>query len=388
MTICKIQQRCSLCSYVNQDYAHSLETKFQQGLSVLAPFIKDAIALPPKPAPRPLHYRCSVKLAVRANPNQKGSRFLVGMYQPGTHHVGPSMTRCSVQHEKINALLADLIPLLVNSPLKPWDEIRLEGDLKYLAIRISQHNEEIMLTFVVSHLRDTASYLTLVHELVERNHQIKVSYLNIDTKTDNAIFGSSSVLLWGEGSLREQLLGLDFHLGPTSFFQINPYQAQIAYQTMLDLAGQSKSGSVAWDLYCGIGPIAMLLTQQGYRVIGIEENPQAVNDAVANATRNNLNVSFLSGRVETTLASLPAWATKPSWIIANPARTGIAPAAREVLKKQLAADSKCAMLYLSCNIETLARDLQDLEKSGRRLKQITAFDMFAQTNKLEWLASL
>ena len=146
----------------------------------------------------------------------------------------------------------------------------------------------------------------------------------------------------------------------------------------------SAARAVAWDLYCGIGPISLLLARQGYRVLGIEENPKAVRDAVENAKRNRLtNASFVSGRVENILPMLPTWAIAPSLIIANPARTGIASAARQTIN-----GLACRILYLSCNIETLVRDLGDLTASGRRVRHVTAFDMFAQTDNLEWLIYL
>ena len=132
-------------------------------------------------------------------------------------------------------------------------------------------------------------------------------------------------------------------------------------------------------------PISMLLAQTGFKVLGIEENPQAIDDAKVNLKRNDLvdKVSFISGRVEDTHEKIPSWASSPSLIVCNPSRRGIAERTRTFLTRKLH-DEKAIFVYVSCEVESMVRDICDLIKSGHTLRQLEAFDMFAQTDKLEW----
>ncbi len=378
---CPQKKACGLCVHVNDNYEANLEAKYQAGLSYLALQAEQTIAI--AGAPQPLGYRAAVKVAVRPGLGKK--RFSIGLFAPGTHRIGPPMYRCPIQASDLNPLLKDLEDLLETSLLRPYSDESKSGDLKYLALRQSLHNKGIMLTFVVHQNTSQSLYETMAAKLVAAGHKLAAVYLHHNPSTGNAIFANSeSKLIWGQERLNEEVCGIKFRLSPTSFFQINPSQAAVIYQQIQDLAREGAS-QVAWDLYCGMGPIAMLLAKKGFQAWGIEENPQAIADAKENAELNGLvSLMFTAGKVEDCLANPPANAAKPHVVIANPARAGLAPAVRAALVK-----ASCQrLIYLSCNLTTLKRDLADLTAQGFHLDRIQAFDMFAQTDKLEWLAVL
>ena len=157
------------------------------------------------------------------------------------------------------------------------------------------------------------------------------------------------------------------------------------------IAGQpSRAATVAWDLYCGTCQISLILARLGYRVLGIEENAKAVEDAAENARRNKLEEKsqFLASRVEDAQRLIPAWAKSPDLIVVNPSRRGLADSTRKHLKELLAQHPKARFIYVSCEVETLSRDLKELTQSGFALRQIEPFDMFPQTDNMEWLAVL
>src|SRR5690606_25815970 len=130
-------------------------------------------------------------------------------------------------------------------------------------------------------------------------NRIVSAYMNVHDENNNAIFSDESTLLHGSRRLRETICDLTFEISPTSFFQVNPWIAQQAYRRIQQHAGSGSNG-VAWDLYCGVGQISLALSQQGYRVLGIEQNPQATRDAQSNAVLNDLQpqLHFIAGRVE------------------------------------------------------------------------------------------
>ena len=399
-TTCAIKAQCGSCVYVNTNYGESLRKKFELGMSVLknAGVIETAQILDPLPSPTPLGYRSYFKLAVRpATSAQKAAaereglnrRFAIGLFEPGTHKVSVDMRDCPVHTRPLTNLLKSLEAEVENSPIQPWNETTKTGDLRYIAARAAHLTGEVMLTFVMANPHKN-ELVKLVNRLRRMGHKINSAYMNINNTTGNAIFGSESVLLAGTASLRERVCDLDIEISPLAFFQVNPWQANNLYRRVEMHAGRARSGEVAWDLYTGTGQMALLLARSGYKSLGIEEVESATVDATRNAQRNNLSdrAKFVAARVEDSESLVPEWAQTPKVIVVNPSRRGLHEGARSHLTHVLRSQPNSKFIYVSCDVETLARDLKALTTSGYRVRQVEAFDMFAQTDKLEWLAVL
>jgi len=387
---------CGTHSSIDGNYEQSLKDKYNaalqkfrdqgllEGVSVI-----DAVA-----SPRSTGYRTHAKLAVRRAKERAikaihEDRFAIGLFQPQTHEVVP-IKNCPMHRESINRLLPDLQAELEASSLQPYCEETHTGDLRYIAIRASHLTEEVMLTFVTLEETAKVELKAMILRLRQKEHTIVAAFQNVNPNRTNVIFGSLTKKLVGADGLRESLCGLTFEIAPTSFFQVNPWQASLIYRRVEQLAGQRSNAAVAWDLYCGTGQISLLLAQQGFRPLGIEENPQAIHDAEANIIRNGLKITpppaFIAGRVEDLDGCFPEWAEKPELIVANPSRKGLAPAARELVLNGLNQRPGSRLIYISCEGETLIRDLLELTKAGHKLLQLECFDMFPYTEKLEWLA--
>jgi 23S rRNA (uracil1939-C5)-methyltransferase len=410
---CGIKAACGSCQFVNTDYKTGLAQKYQDALKVLrtSGAVEQARLLPPVPAPKPLGYRSLFKLAVRPQSSPKPptitasgeavpDRFAIGLYEPGSHKVVP-MDDCPLHTPPLRRLLKDLRWELNKSAITAYDEAARTGQLRYLAARSAHLTGEIILTFVLNSSPDAATstaekaeFKRLVDVLRRKEHKINSAHVNYNAETGNAIFGATTVRIAGSDRLRERLCDLDFEVGPTSFFQINPWQAVNLYRRVEQMAGlpsaDGQATPVAWDLYCGTGQISLMLARAGYRVLGIEENPGAVADAEANARKNKLQdqASFVAARVEDSHDSLPQWAQQPSLIVANPSRRGLAETTRHYLADLLRRNPQSRFVYVSCEVETLARDLKILVESGFVVRQVEPFDMFPQTAKLEWLVVL
>lgn len=388
---CKIKDECGSCAYINDDYQECLVKKHKAGLDIIreAGVMGYAKALPPVASPRPKAYRAVTKLAVRKNQSKMGDRFEVGLFAPASHKV-IDVTQCPLHVASIGRAYRALKVILEETKLEPWDERTLTGDLKYIVLRAAHLTDELMLTFVVT--RPLKKELRqIVSRLRETEHNIHAAHMNINETTGNAIFSGRTEKISGGDKLREALCGLDFRISPTAFFQVNPWQAENLYRRVESIVGASLSGDdIAWDLYCGMGQIGMLLAKQGYRVLGIEENPKAIEDAKENAKLNGLEdkMEFVVGRVEDVGENLTIEKKAPSVIVVNPSRRGLAEDVRKVLAARLEENPQTTFVYVSCDINTLARDLKDLTATGHKLRQIESFDMFAQTDKLEWLAVL
>jgi 23S rRNA (uracil1939-C5)-methyltransferase len=387
LTTCMHKKACGGCRYVNNDYKSSLDTKYNAGLAELesAGLLKGLKILPPVPSPRPLGYRTLFKLAVRPG---FGRKFAIGLFQPGTHRVGPSMETCPVHVSALTRMLRDLQTELETSSLTPFDENAGEGDLRYLVARASHLTGEIQLTFVVTKPQKV-ELTRIVGRLKSLGHKIASSHMNINADSGNAIFGKETVRIGGTDGLRERINDLGYEISPTSFFQINPWQAAQLYNRVAEFAGPAPSSSaVAWDLYCGNGQIAMTLAKSGWRVLGIEENTAAAASALLNAERNELDskITIHAARVEDSEKDIPKWASTPSLIVVNPSRRGLHENARSMLAHMLRLNPSTRFIYVSCDVTTLKRDLAFLVESGCRVRHVEGFDMFAQTDQMEWLA--
>lgn len=391
---CKIKEDCGACLYINGDYKKSLDIKYQAGLDLLKETgLLDKTELqPPVPSPKVLGYRCSAKLAIRRNPNPKSNdgserRFAIGLFRPQSHDI-VDIDHCPLHKDATNRLIADLRNELEQSTLTPYDEETNTGDLRYIAIRQAHTTDDAMITFVLREESHRTEFRNMILKLRNMGHKIVSAHININPDKTNTIFGSLCKRIIGVDRLREHICDLSFEIGPTSFFQVNVWQAENIYRRVEQLAGQSLLNEVAWDLYCGTGQISMLLANAGYRTLGIELNPQAVRDAQRNVVTNHIEnpPSFMAGRVEDESDSMPSWATSPKLIVINPSRKGIVPEVRKVIREKLNADSSCRFIYVSCEIETMARDLADIIGENSSLKQVEAYDMFPYTDKMEWIA--
>lgn len=399
-TNCAIKIECGSCKFVNTNYGESLRLKFNEGVGVLrnANVIDVAQILDPMPSPTPLAYRSYFKLAVRpASAAQVAAalkvgqtrRFAIGLFEPGTHNISIDMTSCPIHTKPLAALLVDLQKEIESSTLEPYNEAQRSGDLRYVAARSAHLTGEIMLTFVVKNPQKF-ELIRVINRLRRLGHKINSAHMNINTGTGNAIFGDETTLLAGTPGLRERICDLDIEISPLAFFQVNPWQAQNLYRRVEIHAGRGRESDTAWDLYSGTGQIALILGRAGFKTLGIEEIEAAAADASLNAQRNKLSdrVRFISARVESSETLLPQWALNPKLIVVNPSRRGLHETARSHLAHILRANASTKLIYVSCDVETLARDLKALSGSGHKVRQIEAFDMFAQTDKLEWIAVL
>ena len=399
-TSCAIKDQCGACIYVNTNYGESLRKKFDAGVAILksAGVLESTQILDPLPSPTPLGYRSNFKLAVRpySQPTKAATtgspaprRFSIGLFEPGTHRVTVDLTNCPVHTKPLSDLLKDLQCEIELCPIEPFNETTGLGDLRYIAARSSHLTGEIMLTFVVNQPQKY-ELIKLVNRLRRLGHKINSAHMNINSSKGNAIFGQEVILLAGNPALRERICDLDIEIGPLSFFQVNPWQASNLYRRVETHAGRGQAGDAAWDLYTGTGQIALLLARSGYRALGVEEIVSATSDAAINAQRNKLqaNATFLAAKVEDFESLVPQWATQPKVIVVNPSRRGLHEGARSHLAHLLRTHQQAKFIYVSCEVETLARDLKALTLSGHKVRQVEAFDMFAQTDKLEWLAVL
>ena len=194
--------------------------------------------------------------------------------------------------------------------------------------------------------------------------------------------GGETELVWGEAELPERLGELDLRISAQAFFQTNTEMAELLYGVVGEYAGL-RGWERVYDLYCGIGTIALTLARRAGEVWGIELVEQAVADAIASARRNEVaNVHFFAGDTRLALPELVARAGRPDVLIVDPPRAGLS---RKVLRR-IVESSPRRIVYVSCNPTTLAPNAAELVEAGWTLKKVRPVDMFPQTHHIECVA--
>ncbi len=389
---CSIKDLCRICPYVNLDYDSSLSEKSDKELAMLkkAGLLEKARVHRSISSPRKLGFRTVFKLAVRRNPEGKGAgRFRLGLFDPGTHSIGPELTPCPLHHPILRKLLKEIHIVLNESGLEPYEERDQSGDLRYVIARTNQTGDQLMVTWVVNRsLR--GQILKLTENLKQRGLPMDVSAMNVNSDPGNSIWGKETVLLTERNFIEEKMMGLSFHFGPTSFFQVNPWQAENIYLRIEHMARKLEQRECAWDLFAGVGTISCVLGRLFKRTASLEENIEATTFAQKNAGLNHLEnkLQILSGLVEKQGGEFPVELQTPDLIVANPSRRGIHQQGRDLIVSALKKKPGSEFIYLSCDGDSFRRDLSYFKANGISLAELQGFDMHAQSAQMEWLGRL
>jgi len=196
--------------------------------------------------------------------------------------------------------------------------------------------------------------------------------------------GGETELVWGELQLPERVCELDLRISPEAFFQTNTEMAEVVYAHAMqyaDLEGWER----VYDLYSGIGTIALSLAPRAGELWGIELIEDAVADAIAGAQRNEVtNARFFAGDVRAALPELVGRAGRPDLIVVDPPRAGLS---KKVVRRIIEAAPK-RLVYVSCNPTTLAPNAAELVHAGFTLAKVQPIDQFPQTPHVECVALL
>jgi 23S rRNA (uracil1939-C5)-methyltransferase len=196
--------------------------------------------------------------------------------------------------------------------------------------------------------------------------------------------GGETELVWGDAQLPERLGELDLRISPEAFFQTNTEMAEVLYGIVAEYAALEGWERV-YDLYCGIGTIALTLAPRAGELWGIEIVEQAVADAIATAKRNEVrSASFFAGDARLALPELIKRAGRPDVVVVDPPRAGLS---QKVVRRIIDASPK-RIVYVSCNPTTLAPNAAQLVEAGWRLVRVRPVDMFPQTPHVECVALL
>lgn len=376
---CIVADKCGGCQWQQVSYEYQLEVKRNlvvQALERIGKFPNPAVDSV-LAAPSPLAYR---NKATYPLVRSQSGQVQAGYYQKGSHQL-INLNQCPIQDERLNPLLAEVKQDIQQRGWGIYDETHHRGKVRHLGLRIGRRTGEMLLTLIAKD-RNLAGIEEQAQTWLERYPGLVGVALNINGDRTNAIFGSETIGIAGQPCLHETFAGLTFQIRPDTFFQVNTETAEALLQAVMEelhLQGQE----VLVDAYCGIGTLTLPLARKVKQAIGLEVQPEAIEQAALNAALNEIdNVTFQIGIVEQTLPSL---AIQPDVVLLDPPRKGCEPAVLQTLLEM----NVDRIVYMSCNPATLARDLKTLCESGQyHLHRVQPADFFPQTSHVECAAFL
>ena len=307
---------------------------------------------------------------------------VLGFHRAGAFDKILNISHCWLQSDPSNDLRNTLKELAIEQGLSFYDARANEGFARNVIIRLTDIGELMVIMSVQEN--DQEKITRLLDAVLEKFPQITSLFYCVNPKVNDYILDLDFVQYHGKAYIEEQLGHVRFRIGPKSFFQTNTSQAKRLYDIVVDFA-DLKGDENVYDLYTGLGSIALYVAQSCRQVVGIEEIKEAIDDANINAELNGIeNAVFYAGDVKDILT--PAFAEKhgkPDLLITDPPRAGMHPKVVEMLL-QLEAPR---MIYVSCNPATQARDLKGLSEKYKVLK-VQPVDMFPHTHHVESVALL
>lgn len=373
---CVYARKCGGCQYQGMEYSKQLKTKQQQVEELVGDMVRVEPILGME---QPFYYRNKVTATFDRLSN---GTIISGVYKEGTHEV-VNITECQIEDKRADAIVQDIKGLLRSFKIKTYDEDSGYGLLRHIMVRTGHVSGEVMVVLVLASpiLPSKNNFVKAIRKL---HPEISTIVLNINERRTSMVLGKRNVNLYGRGFIEDTLCGLTFRISPSSFYQINSVQTEVLYQKAMEYAKLTGKERVL-DAYCGIGTIGMVAAKQAAEVIGVELNASAVKDAITNAKRNEMkHITFYNRDASEFMMEMAEKGEKADVVFMDPPRAG----STEAFMDAVAVLSPKRVVYVSCNPETLARDLKYFAKKGYAAKKCQPVDMFPYTDDVETVVLL
>ena len=377
---CKWYRSCGGCQLQHADYAMQCRIKSMlvgDALRRIGGF-ELSVDVPVEPSPSEWGYRNKASFPVRA----AGARGRVGFFKSGSHEIVP-IDSCPVIGSRANALYAVLKKMIEDGRFCCYDEGKSEGWLRHVVIRSAGIYEELLLLLVVAAkpVGEALASLEALYDFLKLDFpELRGLALNVNPDEGNVILGSETFTVKGEDCLTERLGAFRLDYDSTSFFQANPRQAEKLFEYASSLVG----GKIV-ELYCGVGALTAFFAGKSSSIKAVEQWPSAVALARENGKRNRVEpLEVIEGDAAKAIDG--GLLDGADCVVVDPPRTGCE---KSVIDAVIAAGVP-AVLYVSCDPATLARDAKLLCENGYALDEgsLRAFDMFPQTAHVETVALL
>lgn len=379
---CPVYRLCGGCCYRHITYEEELRIKERRIRDALERIggIKEPPLEPIIGAKSRDGYRNKALLPLGPAP---GGGVELGFYARNSHRIVPCES-CRLQPPEFAMAMAAFREWAKEYGDPVYDEAAHSGRMRRLFLRKGEETGEIMACVVVNgnglhHERE------LAEAMGRRVPGLRSLVINSNTERTNVALGRRCRTVWGRDSIRDRLCGLEFEISPLSFYQVNRAQTERLYGLAAEFAAPEEGAapdkdSLVLDLYCGTGTIGLSMAGRAGRLIGVEVQPQAVENARENARRNHIeNAEFICGDAARAAEELRNRGERPQVVILDPPRKGCGPA----LVETVASMGPQRVVYVSCDPATLGRDLKEFRGRGYEVLRCRGVDMFPGTGHVE-----
>ena len=379
--VCSIFPACGGCMYQTMPYEEQVKMKEGQIRRIMDPVVKGEYLFEGvKHSPKEFHYRNKMEFSF--GDEFKDGPLSLGLHKKGSTYDVLTAGDCQLVHEDMDKILLCVLNYFKERNVSYYKKMQHVGYLRHLLLRRGDTTGEILVNLVTT-TQEEYDLTPLVEELLALELEGKiVGILHIlNDSLSDVVKSDETRILYGRDFFYEKLLGLEFKITPFSFFQPNSKGAEVLYETVREYIGDIDN-QVVFDLFSGTGTIGQVLAPVAKKVIGVEIIEEAVEAAKENAVRNGLsNCKFIAGDVFKVLDEIEE---KPDVIVLDPPRDGIHPKALPKILNY----GVDKIVYISCKMTSLARDLEMMQLAGYRVEKMTAVDQFCETVHVETVVLL
>ena len=373
---CPFSKKCGGCTMIDLPMEEQLRRKQE--------WVKECIGAYGQTEPvirmkNPYRYRNKVTSIFGLD--RKGHP-VCGVYRARSREIVP-VKGCLIENRQADAIVQDIYHLLPSFKLRVYDPETGFGILRAVQIRTAHATGEILVTLVTAG-PVFPSRNNLVKALIGQHPEITTIVQNIKENDSSMVLGNREKVLYGKGYIEDELCGKRFRISSRSFYQVNSIQTEKLYNIAIDAAGLTGKERVL-DAYCGIGTIGICAADKAKEVLSVELNEDAASDAEENVQRNGLkNVRVYHEDAGQFMQEMAAQNESADVLLMDPPRSG---ATEDFLQAALVMQPK-RIVYISCNPETLGRDLKVLTEGGYQMKKAIPVDMFPFTPEIETVCLL
>lgn len=378
---------CKSCAYKCISYEREAEIKRELVAAAFKKCGLDGVRVAPIVTSHAIRaYRNKAQYPVAFG---SSGEYVIGFFAPKSHRVTEAAS-CPLSPAVFAEILDTLKGYFKKYSLSVYDEETGQGLLRHVYLRRGEISREVLLTLVINGTSLPHSD-ELVATITDRFPEVVGILLNANEKQTNVILGDKYITLFGRDFIFDTLAGVRLKITAPSFYQVNHDAAELIYAKAKELADPQKHDTVL-DLYCGAGSIGLSMARECRELIGIEIVESAVECARFNAEQNGItNASFYTGDAKNTeklldtAEAIRGERIKPDIVILDPPRSGC----DEVLLRHIATSLlPRKIVYISCNPQTLARDVAILSPLGYLAGDVTPVDMFPGTGHVESVVCL
>jgi 23S rRNA (uracil1939-C5)-methyltransferase len=375
--ICEYFNECGGCNLMHMDYQMQLDFKQFRVKETLRKLGKIDVDVGETVGMlNPYYYRNKIIMPF----GERDGQIISGLYRKRSHDI-IDMKKCSIAPKITSDIVRFLRHIFDELNIQPYNEDTQTGVVRHVMVRNSHKYDDISVT-IVTLTKQLPKQDIILEKLINRYPEVVSVIHNVNPRQTNVVLGRKSKVLFGEDFIRDEINGVFFKISHRSFYQVNPSQTEALYKKAIEYA-DLQPDDVVIDAYCGIGTIGLSTADKVKMVLGVDVVKQAIIDAKENAINNQIeNAKFVAGKAETVIKS---WANyKVNAMFIDPPRKGVDRTFLETVKDMRIPK----IVYISCNVSTLARDLNYLQSHGYEIEEATPFDMFPQTSHIEVVTKL